>query len=446
MTRARWEEEISSDGRTYYYNPVTGESRWTMPGVEKSEAESWKILKDGEGHTYYYNAKTKVTTWKRPDEYTKEIEKKQEIETYRTDFFKMLSSSVPKELNPIQQSTPAIYTIKEASTRFDADSRLIYVPEKCRDRFLDEWLILERKRRVELERKMVARAMERIKERLFELVDQDLFTIDTQWDDMIERFKLDKDWRILLNYDRLQVFIQVKRTVYNEFFLRKNMEREIKLKTEAKRRIKFIHALNNLLDNSNKSLLNTSYKDWQMEIENLEEYQEMQQNVTGSTAVDLFYDLVEERISHLERQALSITLLDEDTNYDIFISHHKDKIANFSEEEKLFIYNMAKRNWIMQKASQSVESTTKQDSLLNLMKNTPSLSSCPTYEGVKTIIGKTPEFNQIDNEDKRKEIYNIFVEWSKRRNCEPGEIIKGDPDWIDIKPLIDSRFGQSESI
>ena len=140
---SEWVESLSSEGKIYFYNKKTGESRWTDP-VEDSipKEKCWIMLSDADGHNFYFNTSTKESTWKKPDSYDQRHDMEVRIKRERQDFFIMLSSSVPKDLNlnEITQRTPAIYTMKELSSRFDTDPRLINTPQIRRERYLDEWV------------------------------------------------------------------------------------------------------------------------------------------------------------------------------------------------------------------------------------------------------------------------------------------------------------------
>lgn len=114
QTKSEFKEQIASDGRRYFYNPKTGVSQWKNPDDEtKPDSYFWKKCKDSEGNLFYYNSRTKESTWTRPSDYDIKIEKQQETEFRRQNFFKMMSSSVQKDLNPIQYNSPSIFTLKK---------------------------------------------------------------------------------------------------------------------------------------------------------------------------------------------------------------------------------------------------------------------------------------------------------------------------------------------
>ncbi|CAK9300255.1 unnamed protein product [Gordionus sp. m RMFG-2023] len=67
-----WTKHKAPDGRTYYYNPTTKESRWDKPVELMTPIEAaltkcpWKEYKSDAGKIYYHNSETKESTWKIP--------------------------------------------------------------------------------------------------------------------------------------------------------------------------------------------------------------------------------------------------------------------------------------------------------------------------------------------------------------------------------------------
>ncbi|KAJ2617196.1 U1 snRNP protein [Coemansia sp. RSA 1365] len=67
--KATWVEYTSPDGRTYYFNRGTRETRWEKPDELKSPQERDSVWKEyaKDGRPYWYNTETKKSSWTRPD-------------------------------------------------------------------------------------------------------------------------------------------------------------------------------------------------------------------------------------------------------------------------------------------------------------------------------------------------------------------------------------------
>uniref|UniRef100_A0A1A7YWB1 WW domain binding protein 4 n=1 Tax=Iconisemion striatum TaxID=60296 RepID=A0A1A7YWB1_9TELE len=75
-----WVEGLTDDGHTYYYNTITGESRWEKPAdcqgeastsapfeqPESSSGSAWMEAVSPDGYTYYYNSETGESSWEKP--------------------------------------------------------------------------------------------------------------------------------------------------------------------------------------------------------------------------------------------------------------------------------------------------------------------------------------------------------------------------------------------
>ncbi|CAF0817673.1 unnamed protein product [Adineta ricciae] len=75
-----WSEHKAPDGRIYYYNSISKESRWEKPDELKSSTEvlltqcPWREYKSDNGRIYFHNIETKESRWTKPKE-LEDIEK-----------------------------------------------------------------------------------------------------------------------------------------------------------------------------------------------------------------------------------------------------------------------------------------------------------------------------------------------------------------------------------
>lgn len=436
-----WEEELAQDGRIYWYNKTDGISQWKDPSEDTFEDSFfWKTAKDKKGRQYYYNSRTKAVQWERPSDYTQKIEKTQRLKSNREKFFKMLSSSVPEDLNPFKNHSPDVFTLKEASGRFDRDPRLITISDPERERFLDEWITLERKRRVELERRLVSNAMEKLRKNMLDKAEAGEITPLTTWDDLIQLYKFNQDWRLLLNYDRLQVFSAVHHKIYQETIIKFAEKRENQLKEEARRRVMFNQALSRLL--AGKHLALASYSDFQTEIESLPEFSEIQKNLHGSTAEDLFYNYVDDATSELEAYAKTISFDESDLKFQTFISNHSecDFASKYTEKEIHFIYQVARHNYSEKMVLLNKTHEQKKSTFFKACKQSFALSSLPPFEEAKPILETMLEYQVLDPEI-GPETYQEYINIKKiNESDEPGVIFSDDAEYIDLSAIQENQI------
>ncbi|KAK9448763.1 uncharacterized protein V1518DRAFT_418161 [Limtongia smithiae] len=81
-----WREHKTTDGRVYFYNIVTKESRWTKPDellTAKERALSkipWKEYEVADGRKYWHNKDTSESVWRMPPEYQAALDEAEEAE------------------------------------------------------------------------------------------------------------------------------------------------------------------------------------------------------------------------------------------------------------------------------------------------------------------------------------------------------------------------------
>ncbi|XP_044043091.1 WW domain-binding protein 4 [Siniperca chuatsi] len=78
-----WVEGQTDDGHTYYYNTITGESRWENPEgfqeeslasaqprqTESSSSCPWMEAVSPDGYKYYFNSETGESSWEKPSDF-----------------------------------------------------------------------------------------------------------------------------------------------------------------------------------------------------------------------------------------------------------------------------------------------------------------------------------------------------------------------------------------
>ncbi|XP_078490152.1 uncharacterized protein LOC100186266 isoform X2 [Ciona intestinalis] len=102
-----WTEHTAPDGRKYFYNVQTKQSKWEKPEELKTEAEvmlskcAWKEFTADSGKSYYYNSETKSSVWTIPKELQDLKEKISKFEEEQKSF----KAEVKGNLDPNSQNT-----------------------------------------------------------------------------------------------------------------------------------------------------------------------------------------------------------------------------------------------------------------------------------------------------------------------------------------------------
>ncbi|KJP88209.1 hypothetical protein AK88_02156 [Plasmodium fragile] len=73
-----WCEMVAKNGRKYYYNTITKESKWEKPDELKSKVElrisqqtKWKEYSCGDGRTYWHHEEKNISVWDEPEDIKK---------------------------------------------------------------------------------------------------------------------------------------------------------------------------------------------------------------------------------------------------------------------------------------------------------------------------------------------------------------------------------------
>ncbi|XP_069826680.1 WW domain-binding protein 4 [Dendropsophus ebraccatus] len=122
--KRQWTKSFTPEGYPYFYNLLTGESRWEEPegycekNEEKETKSAWIEGVSEEGYTYYYNSETGESRWDNPEDFNNQLSgddnkedstdavkiSADEQEAANTEVTKGDSSS-PKESQPSEDTT-----------------------------------------------------------------------------------------------------------------------------------------------------------------------------------------------------------------------------------------------------------------------------------------------------------------------------------------------------
>lgn len=215
-------------------------------------------------------------------------ERRARLRKAREDFRKMLEES--KELTSSSRWSKII-------SRFEDDERFKAV-ERQRDReeLFENYI-------KELERKERAKALEEHKryrvEYLEFLKSCDFIKANSQWRKVQDRLEADERCSRLEKIDRLEIFQEYTRDLEKEEEEQRRLRMEEQRKTERKNRDEFRKLMEEHVS-AGVLTSKTHWRDYCMKVKDSPAYIAVASNTSGSTAKDLFEDVVEE----LEKQFL----------------------------------------------------------------------------------------------------------------------------------------------
>ncbi|PIA13755.1 hypothetical protein COEREDRAFT_83230 [Coemansia reversa NRRL 1564] len=121
-----WVEYTSPDGRTYYFNRGTRETRWEKPDELKSPQERDSVWKEyaKDGRPYWYNTETKKSSWTRPDSVVtraaqETMQSPSTEQTHRPTGQRQATPSEPVSAPTSDSRSPAAPVIRQLSDRSD---------------------------------------------------------------------------------------------------------------------------------------------------------------------------------------------------------------------------------------------------------------------------------------------------------------------------------------
>lgn len=131
-SNGEWKEAADSNGRVYYYNVKTGESRWDKPHELFDEQElklqkhSWKTAKTAEGKLYYYNATSGESRWEMP-----QFDDNIESEKGKA---RLLAQEEPKE-----NETPS-HEMSNGDSKYLNNSKILNPPKRSKEEAEKEFI------------------------------------------------------------------------------------------------------------------------------------------------------------------------------------------------------------------------------------------------------------------------------------------------------------------
>ncbi|KAF9391372.1 hypothetical protein CPC16_004417 [Podila verticillata] len=255
--------------------------------------------------------------------------------------------------------------------------------------------------------------------------------------------------QILSKIDQLSVYEDHIKHLEKEYDARRSRDRTLRKRAERKRREAFKELLAEL---RSKGQLNA--KTCWMQIHPLIKDDSRYQTVLGqpgSTPMELFWDLIEDLDERLYQDRKLVQDVLKNIDYEIVpettfeqlaeLMKNHEKTSNLVSEDLTLIFEQLLAKAVHrakeEKRRQEKVARKKAESFRFMLKNlTPAVTVESTWEDVKVRSASTSEYHALESDEKRKEIFDRYIERLKERiaknqnsDDEDGSILEDDADY-----------------
>ncbi|KAF9331383.1 hypothetical protein BG006_005749 [Podila minutissima] len=361
----------------------------------------------------------------------------------RYDFQELLANS-DKVTHTSRYTTISRIFAEEPAFKAIEDDRLRY---SIFDSHLSE-LIRKEKDEARVKRKAGMAAFLTLLQSLTEI------TFMTRWAEAKDLLQENAEYKsdtiqVLSKIDQLSVYEDHIKHLEKEYDARRSRDRTLRKRAERKRREVFKELLAEL---RNKGQLNA--KTCWMQIHALIKDDLRYQAVLGqpgSTPMELFWDLIEDLDERLYQDRKLVQDVLKNIDYEIIpettfeqfaeLMKNHEKTSSLVSEDLTLIFEQllgkAVHRAKEEKRRQEKVARKKAESFRFMLKNlNPTVTVESTWEDVKVRSASTPEYHALESDEKRKEIFDRYIERLKERiaknqnsDDEDGSILEDDADY-----------------
>ena len=232
-------------------------------------------------------------------------ERDRAMQEVKNEFFKMLNSYFSNATDTTERIRKDFASWRKVNDCFyeRKEWKNISNDKEC-ENLWNEWLVQRRK----LERAEVAKVLEESKEKLLQIMlSSPGLNWGTRWVNVMEvlesdeRYKCNRDLLLLEPIDKLNVWEECRRKLETDFFNRKSTVIAESLKKELTHRQNYCELLDEFV---NRGIINglSKWKDIFPLIKDDSRFLAVLSNQTGSTPLDLFFDVVDKLEQKLEHE------------------------------------------------------------------------------------------------------------------------------------------------